>query len=846
MSVRDSDAVPDSGLIGDDIPEDIVFEDLFDLDEIQDLQDRFARATGVASIITHPDGTPITQPSRFCRLCQDVIRKTAKGLTNCYRSDSVIGRHNPDGPIVQTCLSGGLWDAGASITLGGRHLANWLIGQVRNEAQNETQMLSYAREIGADPRELLEAFREVPTMSKEQFEGVANTLFVMANQLSRTAYQNVQKARFIAEREEAEDALRYSEQRYALAQLAAGIGSWDWNMLTGDLLWSEQIEPMFGFAPGAFESSYGAFLRCVHPDDRQHVIESVRATVEDDEPYEIEHRIIWPDGTVRWVSESGEVFRDASGKAVRMLGVVQDISDRKRTQSELVAYRDHLEELVEQRTEELAAAKEAAEAANRAKSVFLANMSHELRTPLNSVLGFSSMLAREDAGPLNAEQKSQLDLVHKSGEHLLTLINDILSLAKIEAGRTAVEIGLVDLDSVLAELNSTMNARAAERGLSLSVERAPTVPRWVQTDETKLRQVLMNLVGNAIKFTTEGYVRVRVSLDEAPSTLSSDRESAAASIVRLLFEVEDTGIGIAADDRQRVFDAFTQVGNVSPESVRGTGLGLAICQQYVELMGGTVEVDSSLGRGSVFRFRIPMKVVEAPEENARQSRGRVKGLVSGARAPRILVAEDQEENRLLLGTLLRTVGFEVREAIDGQQAVHLFAEWSPDFVWMDIRMPGLDGLEATRQIKATDAGRSTPVVALTAHAFEEERERILAAGCDGFVRKPYRDTELFETMARHLGVQYVYESPAHGVEYEAGLDVDGWRDRTTVLPESLQGQLRAAVVALDGDAIEKALAEVAQHDTGLCAVLRSLVEDFAYHELRSLLGAPLEGDGDRQ
>jgi len=379
-------------------------------------------------------------------------------------------------------------------------------------------------------------------------------------------------------------------------------------------------------------------------------------------------------------------------------------------------------------------AKELAETANRAKSVFLANMSHELRTPLNAILGFSKLMSnRPDT---TAGQRENLDIISNSGDHLLSLINNVLDISKIEAGHMVREDATINLDRFLHEIESLISVQVAQKGLHFTMEQSPDLPSNITVDSGKLRQVLINLIGNAIKFTESGGVSLRAEVAKQEST----------QLAQLRFEVEDTGIGIREEDREIIFSPFEQKID-QPLAETGTGLGLAICKQYVEFMGGQIGVTSEPGKGSVFHFEIPVEVLPPSKDIITElEHKRVTGLAEGQGRYRLLITEDHPENRLLLRKLLEPLGFDLREAVNGKEAVALFEQWRPHLVWMDIRMPRMpvmNGLEATRRIRESDAGAQTRIVALTAHALEEERREILEAGCDDFIRKPYRDTEIF-------------------------------------------------------------------------------------------------------
>jgi signal transduction histidine kinase/FixJ family two-component response regulator len=425
-----------------------------------------------------------------------------------------------------------------------------------------------------------------------------------------------------------------------------------------------------------------------------------------------------------------------------------EIGERRHAEEQLTLYKDHLEEEVQLRTTDLVLARNAAETANQAKSVFLANISHELRTPLNAILGFSDLMRHDPS--LTQGQNQNLAIINRSGEHLLTLINDVLEMAKIEAGRVQLDNLPFDLGAMVRDVTDMMEIRAREKGLQLILDQASEFPRYINGDEARLRQILINLVGNAIKFTRQGGVTIRLGT----------RENA---ISHLLIEVEDSGPGISADDQKRLFQPFVQLGKQAGDN-RGTGLGLAITRQFVQLMGGGISLESTPGKGSLFRIDLPLSAVRESEivKPQRVDKGEVVGLAPGQSVYRILIVEDQVENQLLLRQLMARVGFEVRVVDDGAQGVELFKSWHPHLIWMDRRMPIMDGIEATRMIRSLPGGREVKIIAVTASAFKEQRDEMLAAGMDDFVRKPYRFHEIYDSLSAQLGVQYVYESTSTG------------------------------------------------------------------------------------
>jgi CheY-like chemotaxis protein/anti-sigma regulatory factor (Ser/Thr protein kinase) len=443
-------------------------------------------------------------------------------------------------------------------------------------------------------------------------------------------------------------------------------------------------------------------------------------------------------------------------------------------------------------------------------------MSHELRTPLNAILGFSQLM--DDDPNLTGEQQENLAIINRSGEHLLALINDVLEMSKIEAGRVTLQETGFDLYGLLDSLEAMFRLRAEDRGLTLSFRRAGNVPQYVVTDEGKLRQVLSNLLGNAVKFTQAGGVALRVK------ALPPERDHQT-----LRFEVEDTGPGIAPEDLEAVFAPFFQAA-AGQEFKEGTGLGLSISRQFVQLMGGDITASSEPGQGSLFQFE-----VTGP---GRQ----VLGLAPDQRAPdgepfRLLVVEDREDNRRLLVKLLESLGFEVQEAENGQQALEVWERWQPHLIWMDMRMPVMDGHEATRQIKATPRGQSTAIIALTATAFEEDREEILLEGCDDFVRKPFRKDEIYEMLAKHLGLEFCYEEgpapwgPGRPTEATAPAESALSPEALVDLPAAWVADLQRATTRADLDLILRLIDQIRGQDAALADALAELAQNYEYKKI---------------
>ncbi len=478
---------------------------------------------------------------------------------------------------------------------------------------------------------------------------------------------------------------------------------------------------------------------------------------------------------------------------------------------------------------DLVKARREAEAANEAKSNFLANMSHELRTPLNAILGFSQLM--EGQPNLTGDQQEYLGIINRNGENLLGLINDVLEMSKIEAGMVTLQNKSFDLHHQLDGLEEAFRLRAEQKGLDLTFMRDETVPRFIVSDEGKIGQVLSNLLGNAVKFTQEGAVTLRVTVPSAPRRPQETRAT-------LRFEVEDTGPGISAEELPTIFEAFVQ-SETGRASRVGTGLGLTISQQFVHLLGGELTVESQLGRGSLFAFDVQVEVGahQAAEAEPARARRRVIGLEPGQPTYRLLVAEDRETSRRLLVDLLAPMGFEVQEAANGQQAIDLSKSWEPHLIWIDMRMPVVDGYQATRQIKAAAGSQAPVIIALTASAFEEERQRILAAGCDAFVRKPFRKEEIFDKLAQHLEVRFVYEDePAEPARPEEGAAGVGLPKGVTAadlaqLPAGLVADLKQATIRADLVRIIDLSEEIRGQAPAVADALAELARNFQYQQI---------------
>ncbi len=639
-------------------------------------------------------------------------------------------------------------------------------------------------------------------------------------QLYANIRQNEQKlTQLVAERTEA---LHRSEQQFKNAFETTAVGMCIVSLEGRFLAVNPSVCKMFGYPKAELLSL--TFQKITYPDDLEVDLKNAQELLAGKiSYYHLEKRYIQKNGQIVWGLLSVSLVRDSQEAPLYFIAQIQNISD---------VY-DELRLRKEAETALLDAV-HVADAASRAKSEFLANMSHELRTPLNAILGYSQIMNRDNS--LSIEHKQSLAIINRAGEHLLQLINDVLEMSKIEAGRMSFNPSCFNLHQLLNNLEEMLRLQAKYKGLQLFFERASNLPQYVQTDEQKLRQVLINLLGNSLKFTRQGHVMLRVSLETDKTPL----QSPVSNPQSLTFEVEDTGLGIASDELDILFDAFVQTQSGRKAS-QGTGLGLAISRQFVQLMGGDITVNSILGQGTIFKFDVPITLGEATDVQSEKPtpKGRVVALTPDQPQYRILIVEDQWTSRQLLVQLLEPLGFKVREAENGREGLAMWESWEPHLIWMDMRMPVMDGYQATKQIKAQPKGQSTVIIALTANAFEEERTAILAAGCDDLVHKPFREEVILEKMAQHLGVGYVYDesnlssAPSDRQEEEGKIYVLK-AESLNVMPTEWITQLHQSAIRLDDKQIIKLLTQIPQSNALLAEALTQKVDNFDFDQIMNL------------
>jgi signal transduction histidine kinase/DNA-binding NarL/FixJ family response regulator len=529
-------------------------------------------------------------------------------------------------------------------------------------------------------------------------------------------------------------------------------------------------------------------------------------------------------GQVLDVQNAAQQNRPFNFKDVDELEILQQVFWRVTAQ--LKVSFDDLELRVAKRTAQLDEAKQSAEnakevaiAANQSKSQFLANMSHELRTPLNAILGFAQLMNRETL--LSKDHRESLQIIIRSGERLLSLINDVLDMSKIEAGRVSLYKSDFSLFTLLDSVKEILSLRANVKELQFIFNYADNLPTFINTDEKKLHQILLNLLSNAVKFTESGFVSLSVEIDDV-AVMPSDVSH------YLRFVVEDSGPGIAAHELSTLFETFVQTES-GRNAEQGTGLGLSISRTFVELMGGRIRVSSTLGQGSRFEFIIPVGLSTAGAQPRQVPVQRVIGLAKPHLSHRILVVDDNWENRQLLVKLLEPIGFKVKEAANGQEAIACWEVWHPHLIWMDMRMPVLNGINATQHIKAHPQGQSTVIIALTASALSEEIPSFKSAGCNDFVRKPFLECEIFDKIAQHLNVEYTFETLVPILQQEPVQPLTS--TALSVMPPSWLEELAKASALLDEDTIRTLISKIPQEHIELKKSIQSKLENFDFHHI---------------
>jgi len=585
----------------------------------------------------------------------------------------------------------------------------------------------------------------------------------------------------ITEQREAQEQLKKLSDRLTLAIQAGAIGIWEWDILEDLVIWDDRMYELYGIHRSTFLGTYQAWYQRVHPDDRDKVEAFVAQALADEPEFTHEFRVVWPDGQIRYLRASALIQRNSSGQAERMVGINFDVTKRRLAEQQL-----------RQTNEQLELTNQELERATRLKDEFLANMSHELRTPLNAILGMSEGLQEEIFGSLTEPQRQAIATIERSGSHLLELITDILDLSKIEAGKLELELGPVSINN-LCNISVTFVRQAAhQKNIRITTQLAPEIT-WVQADDRRLRQVLINLLTNAVKFTPEGgEVCLETTLE--PAVPLSSPVPASPTSAWIAFRVRDTGIGIAPEDMHKLFQPFVQIDSSLNRQQSGTGLGLSLVQRIIDLHEGSISVESEVGRGSCFTVRLPFIHTSTMERETLQRYGMQSNCWATNRCrddqlppttnendpersenrpvataqpeppaassdsllpsavPLILIADDNPANISTISSYLQHRGYRLILARNGQEALDLAQNQIPDLILMDIQMPEMNGLEATRRLRA-EGHSHIPIIALTALAMPGDRERCLAAGANDYLSKPIQLKHLAEKIAQLLPTQ---------------------------------------------------------------------------------------------
>jgi len=757
-----------------DSTENISFTDLFNITDIQIIQDEFSAATGVFSIITDVHGNPITNPSNFCKLCSKV-RNTEKGKELCKQANTNIGKILQSYSCIDTCISLGLPYSGAKIEIGGKHIANWLIGQVRFAETSIEEIIIKAEQLGLQKDEIIESLQSIPLITTERFNEISKLLNSITQELSLKAYQNIQQARFITQIQKKELALKekndeveaqneeYQQLNEELAEANKALQKakeiaqkneekyrllfteMEQGIAVHEVIYNDKNEVV----DYRFIDINPAYERITGITKEIALNKRVREILPNVEDYWIETfgKVAVTGIPIHYENTAAELNKHFEVLAYRpqphqFAVIVTDITERKNTELLLKEKNDEIEAQNEeymQLNEELVAAnqelylaKQKAEESDKLKSAFLANLSHEIRTPMNAILGFSDLLADKD---ISYEHRSEyVNIVQKSGKHLLGIINDLIDVSKIETGQVSPYYSEISLQTFLKDLYNTLSVTIPEDktiDFSLELHDIDSSSKII-SDEVKLRQIIINLVTNALKFTETGFVKI----------VCSYRDQS-----QLECKVIDSGVGIAEQYYSVIFDRFRQIEGDLAIKKGGSGLGLAISKAYAEMLGGTITVSSEIGKGSTFTLSIPCyNEYKKPKKHIKKSEHDENYFGNNET---ILVAEDDDINFYYLTKIMSKTNYKIIRALNGEEAVTIVKN-NPDvkLVLMDIKMPKMNGYEATNIIRSLDA--SLPVIAQTAYALSDEQDKIRQTNFTDYISKPLKRDVLLSLIKKHI------------------------------------------------------------------------------------------------
>ncbi len=790
----------------------ILLLDLFSKEELQTKQDLFSDAMGVASVITLTDGTPVTKSSNFCSLCRDIIRKTPTGKANCRKSDIILSQHHLNGPIIHKCLSGGLWDAGVSITVGKKHIGNWIIGQVRNENLDKNKILAYADTINADKQDFASALEKVPVMSLDRFTKVADMLFVFVNELTEKAYNNLRLNEEVQKREKISRKLKRNEEDLIKNDRKLKIQNNDYLALNEELrqtnaTLTNTLEKLRQSQLALKEQNldYLAINEVLNKANKEYVMLNEELNQKNEEYFTLNEEIRL---TNQQLQNALAKLDESNRRNQSLLSAIPDIIflfskddvfldchiprgyNMKQSPADLLNKRvqdvlpSHIVKAHQQAREKLLLSGQAQvfqysvttdkiercfeahmvkhhedkiltlvrdisqikksmaleqEILLTRKSVefkqkFLANMSHEIRTPLTGMMGLADILANTS---LDEKQKLYVEHLRQSGENLRHIINLILDYSKIESGQVNIK-PVAFASETLFDTAINLFSSICQKTIQLQKHISPHIPPFIITDQNRLNQILNNLLSNAVKFTQQGSISMKARVAN-PSKEPND------SGLTILVEINDSGIGIDPEMQKHLFKPFSQIETNEIRNMEGTGLGLSICRELTELLGGEIGMESTPGKGSRFWFTFKATVADAAQVTQKVDQ---KDRTANRKDKlNILLVEDKKINQMVISLILKNLGHTVRTANNGQEAISHFKPCDFDLILMDIQMPVMDGITATKALKKKYK-LLPPIVGLSANAFEGDSQKYIAMGMDDYLTKPVKGEDFMELIER--------------------------------------------------------------------------------------------------
>jgi PAS domain S-box-containing protein len=603
---------------------------------------------------------------------------------------------------------------------------------------------------------------------------------------------------YVIQRHRIEDTLKLSEERLQLAFEGGGFAWWDWDFINGTIHSHPLKYTMIGYTSEEVKSDSAWWNDKIIPEDLPKSKNALNKMLKGEtEIYNLVLRVKHKNGKTVWIHDKGQIVERVGSQVKRIVGTTQDITQLKEAE------------------EQIEKARAAAESSNKAKSIFLANMSHEIRTPLNAIIGFSQLLDQD--GSLTAEQRKRINTINRSGEHLLSLINDILEISKIEAGRVQVQFDIFNIILLLKEIKAMFTVRCQQKGISIDLNITPDVPNLIKSDEKKLRQIMLNLISNAVKFTDKGSVTINTAL------LKKDNTD------YLKVEVIDTGCGIEDDSLQRVFDYFEQT-DIGAQSTEGTGLGLAISREFTTLLNGSITVTSKVNQGSNFTFYVPIEIV-GEKQKIQHTGIKVNGIKSD-KSISVLCADDNENNRELLIMILEQSGFQCDQAKNGEEVLSKLETGEYDLLLLDLSMPVIDGFTVLERIRKNEKQMNLPVIVITAHVLDSNKKLLVEQANAQILIKPIHMEKLLNTIGKVLNIEYSYQSSP---EINTTMTKEMIKTVINELPDELRNSLQESLINGDRNQIDQNLSKIDLISKDLHTELLDRINRYEYEFILNLL-----------